>query len=101
VPHKLISGETPDISQYCKFGFWQWVMFRDNTAHWPKPSMSLGLGKYLGPPIDFSGSMCATILKGNAQWVDRTIVTTQVTKRTGVLGQVLSSSSMEALLIGF
>jgi hypothetical protein len=34
VPHALISGETPDISQYCEFGFWQWVKFRDNTAHW-------------------------------------------------------------------
>jgi hypothetical protein len=70
VPHALISGETPDISQHCEFGFWQWVMFRDNTAHWPEPPLSLG--KYLGPSIDVDGSLCATILKGNAKWVDRT-----------------------------
>jgi hypothetical protein len=70
VPHALISGETPDISQYCEFGFWQWVMFRDNTAHWPEPPLSPG--KYLGPSIDVGGSLCASILKGNAEWVDRT-----------------------------
>jgi hypothetical protein len=68
--HALISGETPDISQYCKIGFWQWVMFRDNTAHWPEPPLSLG--KYLEPSIDVGGSLCATILKGNAEWVDHT-----------------------------
>jgi hypothetical protein len=49
VPHALISGETPYISQYCEFGFWQWVMLRDNTAHWPEPPLSLG--KYLGPCV--------------------------------------------------
>jgi hypothetical protein len=45
-------------------------MFRDNTAHWPEPPLSLG--KYLGPSIDVGGSLCATILKGNDEWVDRT-----------------------------
>jgi len=45
-------------------------MFRDNTAHWPEPPLSLG--KYLGPSIDVGGSLCATILKGNAEWVNRT-----------------------------
>jgi hypothetical protein len=70
VPHALISRETPDISQYCEFGFWQCVMFRDNTAHWPEPPLSLG--KYLGPSIDVGGSLCATILKGKAQWVEHT-----------------------------
>ena len=69
VPQTVLSGETADISQFCEFGFWQWVMFRDNTTKWPEEPMHLG--KYLCPSIDVGGSLCASIMKANGEWVDR------------------------------
>ena len=42
-PIECISGETPDISEYIDFGFYDWVTFRNNVG--------LGtaeLGKWLG-----------------------------------------------------
>eukprot|EP00956_Cyclotella_meneghiniana_P036423 scaffold125691_cov23-Cyclotella_meneghiniana.AAC.1 len=32
VPETIVSGETADISPYCEYGFWQWVMFREPKA---------------------------------------------------------------------
>ena len=73
VPESIISGQTADISPFCEFGFWQWVMFREPaaSAHGNFPEDSRQLGKYLGPALDTGGEMCAKIMKGNLQVVER------------------------------
>ena len=30
VSETVVSGKTADISPFCQFGFWEWVMFRDH-----------------------------------------------------------------------
>eukprot|EP00956_Cyclotella_meneghiniana_P033966 scaffold100692_cov59-Cyclotella_meneghiniana.AAC.1 len=74
VPESIISGQTADISPYCEFGFWQWVMFREpgDSKYGSFPEDTRQLGKYLGPALDTGGEMCAKIMKGNLQVVERT-----------------------------
>ena len=69
VPETIMSGETADISPYCEYGFWQWVMYRDYKTDYPEENPLLG--KYLGPSIDVGGAMCASVMKENGQVVDR------------------------------
>jgi len=69
VPETVVSGETADISPFCEFGWWDWVMFRDNTVSFPQDKKVLG--KYLGPSIDVGPAMTARIMKENGEVVDR------------------------------
>lgn len=69
VPETLMSGETSDISPFCEFAFYDWVMFRDQGVAFPGDPRTLG--KYLGPSIDVGPAMTAKILKENGQVVDR------------------------------
>ena len=69
VPETIVSGETADISPFCEFGWWDWVMFRDNGVAFPEDKMVLG--KYLGPSIDVGPAMTAKIMKANGEVVDR------------------------------
>ncbi|KAL7487724.1 hypothetical protein ACHAW6_013295 [Cyclotella cf. meneghiniana] len=61
VPKMVILGETADISPFCKFGFWDWVKFRDKGVAFPDDQMVLG--KYLGPSIDARPAMMQHVMK--------------------------------------
>jgi len=50
VPEMVISGETSDISQFCEFAFYDWIMFRDQPVAFLDDNPVLG--RYLGPAID-------------------------------------------------
>ena len=69
VPETVISGETSDISQFCEFGWYEWVFFRDTAVSYPDDREVLG--RYLGPSIDVGPAMTAKILKENGQVVHR------------------------------
>ncbi len=56
----MMSGETPNISQFCELGWYEWVKFCSTTVSFPKDP--LVLGKYLGPSIDIGPTMTAKIL---------------------------------------
>jgi hypothetical protein len=47
VPEMVMSGETSDISQFCEFAFYDWIMFRDQPVAFPDDNPVLGC--YLGP----------------------------------------------------
>jgi hypothetical protein len=47
VPETIMTGSTADISHICEFGWYDWVMFRDNVPTFP--DIKLILGGYLGP----------------------------------------------------
>ena len=64
-----MTGSTADISHICEFGWYDWVMFRDNVPAFP--DYKLVLGRYLGPATDIGSALTAKILKSNGQTVCR------------------------------
>jgi hypothetical protein len=51
---------TADISKLCEYGWYDWVMCRDEKAQFPHDNEILG--RYLGPAPDIGGEMCMRIL---------------------------------------
>ncbi|KAL7526268.1 LOW QUALITY PROTEIN: hypothetical protein ACHAXR_003858, partial [Thalassiosira sp. AJA248-18] len=68
VPETLMKGTTADISPYCEYAWFEWVMFLDDDT-WPNEKLKLG--RYLGPSIDVGCAMTAKILKSNGEFVPR------------------------------
>jgi hypothetical protein len=69
VPETIMTGSTADICHICEFGWYDWVMFRDNLPTFPDNKLILGL--YLGPATDVGSALTAKILKSNGQTVCR------------------------------
>ncbi len=69
VPETIMTGSTANISHICEFGWYDWVMFRDNVPTFP--DVKLTLGQYLGPATDVGSACTAKILKSNGQTVCR------------------------------
>jgi hypothetical protein len=42
VPETIMTGSTADISHTCEFGWYDWVMFRDNLPTFPDNKLILG-----------------------------------------------------------
>jgi hypothetical protein len=42
VPETIMTGSTADISHICEFGWYDWVMFRDNVPMFPYGKLTLG-----------------------------------------------------------
>ncbi len=64
-----MTGNTADISHIAEFGWYDWVMFRDNKPSYPDDKLILG--RYLGPAIDTGSALMAKILKSNGMLVCR------------------------------
>ena len=64
-----MSGETSDISQFCEFAFYDWIMFRDQPVAFSDDNPVLG--RYLGPVIDAGPTLTAKILKANGEVIYR------------------------------
>jgi hypothetical protein len=69
VPETIMTGSTAKISHICEFGWYDWVMFRDNVLTFP--DKKLILGGYLGPATDVGSALTAKILKSNGHAVCR------------------------------
>ncbi len=69
VPETIMTGSTANISHMCEFGWYDWVMFRDNVPTFP--DVKLTLGQYLGPATDVGSALTAKILKSNGQTICR------------------------------
>ena len=65
VPETMVSGQTADISPFAEHGWYDWVMWYDSEAAYPRPREQLG--RWLGPAIDIGPAMTAKILKSNGQ----------------------------------
>ncbi len=70
-PETLMSGETPDISQFCELSFYEWVMVRDEGENVAYPNENPILGRYLGVATDVGPAMTAKILKSNGEVIYR------------------------------
>ena len=62
-----MSGETSDITNFCEFGWYHWVYFRDTYVAFPGDNVVLG--RYCGPSIDVGPALTANILRKNGQQV--------------------------------
>ncbi len=69
VPEIIMTSSTANISHICEFGWYDWVMFRDNVPTFP--DIKLILGQYLGPATNVGSALTAKILKSNGQTVCR------------------------------
>lgn len=68
-PLEIITGETPDISEYLDFGFYDWVHYRDNAG-----LGETNLGRFLGVSHRVGNLMSYWILTINGRTVSRTTV---------------------------
>jgi hypothetical protein len=67
VPETIMTESTADISHICEFGWYNWVMFRNNVPTFPDNKLVLRC--YLGPATDIGSALTAKILKANGQTV--------------------------------
>ena len=65
-----ITGETPDISEYVDFDFYDWVWYWDT----PDKENSPKIGRWLGPSHRIGASMCFYILVQNGEVISRSSV---------------------------
>ena len=65
-----ITGETPDISEYVDFDFYDWVWYWDT----PDKENSPKIGRWLGPSHRIGAAMCYYILVKNGQVISRSSV---------------------------
>ena len=68
-PETMVNGETPDISEFAQFKWYEWVKFRDQQVAFPDDK--LALARYLGPSFDIGPAMTAKLLTKNGQYVHR------------------------------
>ena len=68
-PLEELTGETPDITEYLDFGFYDWCWFKENAGLGPE-----ALGRWLGVSHRVGNLMSYWILKENGQIVSRTTV---------------------------
>ena len=53
-PLEIITGETPDITEYLDFGFYDWVSFKQNTSLGaPELGRWLGISHRVGPLMSY------------------------------------------------
>jgi len=90
VPETVMLGETSDISQFCEFALYDWIMFRDQPVAFPDANPVLG--RYLGPAIDVGPALTAKILKANGEvvypWTYRALTVAEQTYVAHVLRHV-------------
>jgi len=69
VPETIMTGSTTDISHITEFGWYDWVMYRDNVPSYPDDRLIMG--RCLGPTMDIGSALTARILQLNGQFMCR------------------------------
>ena len=86
-PIEMITGDTPDISEYLDFSFYDWVIFKENTI--------IGetvLGRFLGVSHSFGNMLTYYVIKKNGEIFSRSTVQ-RVTSQIFLLRSIGSLSS--------
>jgi hypothetical protein len=68
-PMEIITGDTPDISEYMAFQWYQPVWYLDSATF---PNDKKKLGRWLGVSHHVGQAMCFWILTDNATVISRT-----------------------------
>jgi len=72
VPDTLANGETPDISEFSCFKWYQWVKYRDQQVSYPDDNFVLG--RYLCPSTDIGPAMTCKLLNIKGNYLHRSTV---------------------------
>jgi hypothetical protein len=67
--YTVTTGEEGDISNLCRFAWYDWCYYREHTAAFPKQREVLG--RVLGPARGEGNEMCQWILKANGKVLPR------------------------------
>ena len=70
-PLEVVTGETPDTSEFMDFDFYQWVRYRDADTDKNDP---IKLGRWLGIAHRVGSALTYWILKSNGQVIARSTV---------------------------
>lgn len=70
-PYEIVTGETPDISEYIDFSFYDWVWFVNNPNDKEAPAE---LGRWLGVSHRVGSGMCYYVLNQKGKVLSRTSV---------------------------
>lgn len=70
-PFEVLTGETPDTTEFIEFDFYGWVKYRDISSGLED---DVHLGRWLGVAHDIGQSMCYFILKSNGHVIARSTV---------------------------
>ena len=68
--YEIITGETPDISEWLDFDFYDWVHYWDSPENKDNPK----IGRWLGVSHRVGSALCYYVLKENGEVVSRTTV---------------------------
>jgi hypothetical protein len=81
-PYEMTTGQTPDISEYSEFGFYEMLWYYDEMAVFPEDHRKLG--RWLGVAHRIGQALCYYLLNSNAQIIVRSTVQkiTQDEKKT-------------------
>ena len=71
VPETLLTGDTPDISYLCEFGWYDWVW---HMGPEDDSKQRVHLGRYCGPSHDVGEAMTCLILVETGEFLSRTSV---------------------------
>jgi hypothetical protein len=64
-PHEMSTGQTPDISEYTEFSFYEMLWYNDEMAFFPEDRRKLG--RWLGVAHRIHQALCYYLLNINAQ----------------------------------
>jgi len=71
-PYEMVTGRTPDISEYLDYGWYDTLWYYDQEANFPNERRKLG--KWLGVAHRVGQALCYYILNENAQVIVRSTV---------------------------
>ena len=69
IPQAILTGDTPDISPICEFGWYEWCWYHDVEDEGLEVKK---LGRYLGPSFDVGDALCAKLLTEKGSLLNRT-----------------------------
>jgi len=73
-PYEVMTGETPDISEYTDFDFYQFVIYYDPNDMDESGLARRKLGRWLGPSKSVGQALCYYVLKANGRYIARSTV---------------------------
>lgn len=71
--YEILTGNTPDISEFLDFEFYQWIKYYEPTAF---PASREHLGRWLGKAHGVGQALCYYLLKDNGQIIARSSIRT-------------------------
>jgi len=73
-PLEKLTGETPDISEYTEFDFYEFVIYYDPNDSGEDGNAQRKLARWLGPAKSVGQALCYYLLKANGRFVARSTV---------------------------